>query len=283
VALRCSSCHHLLPIHPCVCCSDLVQVQFGSNAGAAEVFVQTCSSISSLAAAWPGLQQLLLGKGPGKACNGSSSACSSDDKYDTQVPDDETSSSAYAQQQQQQQHILLAELYTVSAELHDFHAQPYTTHKVQQQQQHRDVLQEDFKAKKEDAAAIIGVAAPEAQRADSPSNPAARTAASETAVAQTTELVQQAPSDAPAVAAVESDALAQLLQLAPSTATHHELLPQASPNAVAPAAVDADSDALVQVLPLPYAHYSLVRADGRPLERPDKHPFALSRVVYDAR
>lgn len=37
------------------------------------------------------------------------------------------------------------------------------------------------------------------------------------------------------------------------------------------------------VIPLPYAHYSLVGEDGRPLERPDKHPFALSRVMYDAR
>lgn len=34
---------------------------------------------------------------------------------------------------------------------------------------------------------------------------------------------------------------------------------------------------------LPYAHYSLVSEDGRPLERPEKHPFALTRVHYDSR
>lgn len=33
---------------------------------------------------------------------------------------------------------------------------------------------------------------------------------------------------------------------------------------------------------LPYATYSLVTADGRPLERQDKHPFAFSRVAYSA-
>jgi hypothetical protein len=43
---------------------------------------------------------------------------------------------------------------------------------------------------------------------------------------------------------------------------------------------DLSASAVIQ---LPYAHYSLVGEDGRPLERPDKHPFALSRVMYDAR
>jgi hypothetical protein len=33
-------------------------------------------------------------------------------------------------------------------------------------------------------------------------------------------------------------------------------------------------------LSLPYAHYQLVTADGRPLERPHKHPFCFSRVMY---
>ena len=33
---------------------------------------------------------------------------------------------------------------------------------------------------------------------------------------------------------------------------------------------------------LPYKHYRLVRADGRPVERVDKHPFQLSRVFYNA-
>jgi hypothetical protein len=42
-------------------------------------------------------------------------------------------------------------------------------------------------------------------------------------------------------------------------------------------------DLVSAVIPLPYAHYRLVREDGRALERPDKHPFALSRVLYDAR
>jgi hypothetical protein len=37
------------------------------------------------------------------------------------------------------------------------------------------------------------------------------------------------------------------------------------------------------VIPLPYAHYRLVHEDGRAVERPDKHPFALSRVLYDPR
>jgi hypothetical protein len=144
------------------------------------------------------------------------------------------------------------------------------------------VFQEHSEAEKEGTAVSIGAKAPEVQHADSPGKPAEERAASEAAAAQTTELLQQFLSNALHVAAVESEALAPLLQLAPSTATQ-ELMPQASSNAVAAAAGVDDADALVAVLPLPYAHYSLVRADGRPLERPDKHPFALSRVVYDAR
>lgn len=35
-------------------------------------------------------------------------------------------------------------------------------------------------------------------------------------------------------------------------------------------------------LELPYRQYRLVRADGGAAERPDKHPFSLSRVYYDA-
>lgn len=31
---------------------------------------------------------------------------------------------------------------------------------------------------------------------------------------------------------------------------------------------------------LPYKHYKLVTADGRGLERRDKHPFCMSRVYY---
>jgi len=46
---------------------------------------------------------------------------------------------------------------------------------------------------------------------------------------------------------------------------------------------DGVPDAAAAVIPLPYAHYRLVGEDGRMLERPDKHPFALSRVLYDAR
>jgi hypothetical protein len=34
-------------------------------------------------------------------------------------------------------------------------------------------------------------------------------------------------------------------------------------------------------LDLPYRHYHLVRADGSPAPRTDKHPFAMSRVYYD--
>ena len=36
-------------------------------------------------------------------------------------------------------------------------------------------------------------------------------------------------------------------------------------------------------LKLPYSSYQLVRADGRAVERVDKHPFQLSRVFYDAK
>jgi hypothetical protein len=36
-------------------------------------------------------------------------------------------------------------------------------------------------------------------------------------------------------------------------------------------------------LPLPYAHYCLVTEEGVPVERPDKHPFAMARVIHDAR
>ena len=36
-------------------------------------------------------------------------------------------------------------------------------------------------------------------------------------------------------------------------------------------------------LELPYSSYQLVRADGRAVERVDKHPFQLSRVFYDAK
>lgn len=32
---------------------------------------------------------------------------------------------------------------------------------------------------------------------------------------------------------------------------------------------------------LPYRMYRLVRGDGGALERPDKHPFCMSRVFYD--
>ena len=32
---------------------------------------------------------------------------------------------------------------------------------------------------------------------------------------------------------------------------------------------------------LPYRLYRLVRADGTPVERADKHPFCMSRVYYD--
>lgn len=46
---------------------------------------------------------------------------------------------------------------------------------------------------------------------------------------------------------------------------------------------EAAGPAASAVIPLPYAHYRLVGEDGRALERPDKHPFALSRVLYDAR
>ena len=33
---------------------------------------------------------------------------------------------------------------------------------------------------------------------------------------------------------------------------------------------------------VPYKLYRLVGADGSPAERADKHPFAMSRVYYDA-
>ncbi len=34
-------------------------------------------------------------------------------------------------------------------------------------------------------------------------------------------------------------------------------------------------------LELPYRMYKLVRGDGGALERPEKHPFCMSRVFYD--
>lgn len=34
-------------------------------------------------------------------------------------------------------------------------------------------------------------------------------------------------------------------------------------------------------LELPYRMYRLVRGDGGALERPEKHPFCMSRVFYD--
>jgi hypothetical protein len=255
-----------------------MQVQFGSNAAAAEAFMQTCSSIGTLVAAWPSLQQLLLGKQSGKTSD-TNIAISIDDSCDTEEPDGRISSSAY--EQQQQQCDLLEELYTVSAELCDLHAPPDTPHTMQQQQQRHDDRHGD--AEEEDAAAVICTEALEAQRTNSPSKTADGTATAEQAAALPADLVQQASSNTPAAAtAVQSKALVQLPQPAPSTAAQ-ELMPQASQNAVAAAAGVADADAQVQVLPLPYAHYSLVRADGRPLERPDKHPFSLSRVVYDPR
>jgi hypothetical protein len=51
----------------------------------------------------------------------------------------------------------------------------------------------------------------------------------------------------------------------------------------AAAASDDDDPTTTAVIPLPYAHYRLVTSEGWQLERPDKHPFALSRVLYDAR
>lgn len=35
-----------------------------------------------------------------------------------------------------------------------------------------------------------------------------------------------------------------------------------------------------QEISVPYKHYRLVTADGRALERQDKHPFCMSRVYY---
>jgi hypothetical protein len=49
------------------------------------------------------------------------------------------------------------------------------------------------------------------------------------------------------------------------------------------AVADSDKLEVSAVIPLPYEHYRLVGEDGRQIERPDKHPFALSRVLYDSR
>lgn len=79
-----------------------------------------------------------------------------------------------------------------------------------------------------------------------------------------------------------------------SVPEHTSLSAADAPSSTAVAAVLPDQPAAVTtttataatanaVIPLPYAHYQLVGEDGRPLERPDKHPFALSRVLYDAR
>jgi hypothetical protein len=46
------------------------------------------------------------------------------------------------------------------------------------------------------------------------------------------------------------------------------------------ALVSPETPEVSLALPLPYAHYQLTTADGRPLERPDKHPFCFSRVMY---
>jgi hypothetical protein len=70
-------------------------------------------------------------------------------------------------------------------------------------------------------------------------------------------------STAPAPPASQSSAQDNSQALVPVTATEKEVVP-------APA------------LPLPYAGYTLVDLSGRPLERPTKHPFALSRVYYSA-
>jgi len=51
-----------------------------------------------------------------------------------------------------------------------------------------------------------------------------------------------------------------------------------SGGAVVPVADEPEPDAEQ----LPYATYCLVTAEGRPLERPDKHPFCMSRVVFSA-
>jgi hypothetical protein len=52
--------------------------------------------------------------------------------------------------------------------------------------------------------------------------------------------------------------------------------------ALVPVALGGQEVVTAPALPLPYAGYTLVDMCGRPLERPTKHPFALSRVYYSA-
>jgi hypothetical protein len=360
------------------------QVQFGSNAAAAEAFKQTCSSITRLAAAWPELQHMLLGTQAEKTSSSNSNVIRSHHMCDTDVLDDTKIRSSIEQEQQQQQQqqqqqcLLLADLYDVSAELQDLHAPAAAKDaKLQPKQNHQDAYLKaigDADARSESAAGTSAAAVktapalellPHAQ-ADAQSaggDGAESDALQQLAPVQTTAAAGQlvmrhgsADADEAAVG-VESDALVAVLPhptasptaaqlalkppaedaLAAAGATSDALVtvlphptsptaaaqlalghppkdalaavrddaesdalvvvlphPTASPTAAqlalkpaadALAAVrdDAESEALVVVLPLPYAHYSLVRGDGRPLERPDKHPFALSRVVYDAR
>lgn len=75
------------------------------------------------------------------------------------------------------------------------------------------------------------------------------------------------------------------LELSPAAAAHMQITAGRVGGSQAVAALQQHASPRRQcaVIPLPYAHYQLVGEDGRPLERPDKHPFALSRVLYDAR
>jgi hypothetical protein len=220
--------------------------------------MQRCSSMGSLAAAWQ-LQQLLLADTNNTAASSSGNSGSTDSSNCASILFSGESSSSNAneqsQERQQQQH-LLAQLYTVTAELIDLHA---VAQKTKSSQQHQQLISADTGT-------------------DNPAAPAAPAAAPAADVVESQQI--EASITAAAAAAAQAAAARDLVP-------HHHSSTSMTPAATAVAASDSDlqqqQQQLVPVLPLPYGHYSLVHADGRPLQRPDKHPFALSRVFYDAR
>lgn len=66
----------------------------------------------------------------------------------------------------------------------------------------------------------------------------------------------------------------------PENPGHRLLLSKARERSSSQAVIPAPPAAQLE---LPYSSYQLVRADGRAVERVDKHPFQLSRVFYDAK
>jgi hypothetical protein len=241
-----------------------LQVQFGSNAAAAEVFLQACSSIGSLAAAWPELWQLLMGQQEITAGSSSSSA----EDVSNITPGSVAAEGFECSEQQLQQQQQLVQLYTVKAELEDLHAAALdgtnpVTNPLQKQQQPQQQQQQQQQRSSLAVATATADAAPERQPLDASTLATASsdTATTSPAVSPVKDLVLYDQRDS----LTTSDTAAAAAGLAANAGGLND--------AIVPAAA----------LPLPYVHYSLVAADGRPLERPDKHPFALTRVLYDAK